>query len=677
MKNNNYLFENEKKFTGSIITRNIELKTNKIESSIIINPLVIKESKDEIKTDIIIDIFKKNFPNKTIKPKQYEIIKSIFDKKDTIGILPTGYGKSVCYQLPYFLNPDKIIIVVSPLISLMEDQKTKLENLNIPVACFHSNVGKSTKQKIKDELLNNFISSIDKDYIQINNEKNTDLFIDDEIKITKKKSNNKTTNKTTNKPITQKQSEDKKGMIILFTPEYLIKCGDWIKHLAIQNKLALIALDEAHCVSSWGHDFRPDYLGLYLIKEWIGEYNIPILALTATATKKVEEDIIECLGLTNPKIVRTPLDRPNLIISVKPKPKEFDILLEILDEYKNDFSIIYCKSRDKTEEVSEFLQSKQYNADVYHAGLTSSVRQEIQVKFANKQINIIVATIAFGMGIDQDVHLVVHWGCPSDMETYYQEIGRAGRDGVDSKCIMFYNNDDFRISRFFLKSLTDLGYKKFKEDQITKMNIYCLLNQCRRKNILSHFGEVMSPYYNCNKCDNCMRQEDVNIIAIDNLMYPIFIIAKTIFILKCKLGSNKLCLILRGSKSKTISDFFDIITFGLLKELTEKQIKQIINIMIINNYMKENTTTNGFGTILATTSQLVKWYSKVCVESKTKDTPALTKNLLTFDNLNEILNKQDNKLNLKIPIEYNDIVNIRFKTTIDILLNDFSDELKN
>jgi RecQ family ATP-dependent DNA helicase len=695
--------DNDEQNDSLMTTRKIKLTSNKIKSSIekiIVNTDSVNNLETNLVnnlannltmiTDPILETFAKYYPNKTIKPLQYQIIKSISEKSDTIGILPTGYGKSLCYQLPYYLNPDKVIVVVSPLISLMEDQKSKLEKLNIPVACFHSNIGKKKKQDIKEELLENLISTIDK----TDTDTNDDIFIDDEINIkTKTKSKAKATTakskantsakssttepakSSTTEPAKSSTTEPAKGMVIFLTPEYLVGCENWIRRLASIGKLSLVAMDEAHCISTWGHDFRPDYQGLYRIKEWVSEYDVPLLALTATATAQVETDIKTFLQLTDPKVFKTSFDRPSLIISVRPKPKEFNALFEILTAYATDFGIIYCKTRDKAEELSEFLKSNDYNADVYHAGLSASDRLLIQEKFANKELNIIVATVAFGMGIDQDVHLVIHWGCPADMESYYQEIGRAGRDGVDSQCIMFYDKDDFRISRYFLKSHTDEAYKRFKDEQISKMERYCLLNQCRRKIILGHFGEVLDKNYTCAKCDNCKNQDKINTVAMDNLMYPIFIVAKTIFLLRCKVGTGKIVLVLRGSKAKNISDLSKVITFGLLKELTEDQIKSIINIMTINGYLKEKTITNGFGTVLETTSKLVTWYGKICSESGTKDTyKLLSKDLLTFDKMFEVLTKDANKLDLNIPIQYNHITNIKFKTTINTMLDEFADE---
>jgi ATP-dependent DNA helicase RecQ len=576
------------------------------------------------KIDQIIKVFGEYFPNKTIKPLQYQIIKSIIDKQDTMGILPTGFGKSVCYQVPYLLNPNKVVIVVSPLISLMEDQKDKLEKMNIPVACFHSNINQKKKQEVKNKIFQNLL-----------------------------------TDNLTNSG----------GMVLFLTPEYIINCQTWIEQLASNNKLALVAMDEAHCISTWGHDFRPDYQDLYKIKEWISSYKIPLLCLTATATKQVEEDIKTFLQLDNPKVFKTSFDRPNLIISVRSKPKSHSCLIPILNNYKEDFSIIYCKTRDKAESICEFLKLNDFNAGVYHAGFCAETRQDIQDKFANKELNIIVATVAFGMGIDQNVHLVVHWGCPADMESYYQEIGRAGRDNIESECVLFYDKDDFRISRYFLKSITNEAYRKFKDEQISKMERFCMLAQCRRKIILTHFGEILASNYMCSKCDNCAKQENISQIATNNLMYPIFIISQTIFLVKCKLGTNKICLILKGSKSKTIMDFIKIKTYGLLKNLSEEQIKSIISIMTINGYIREKSVSSGFGTILETTSKLVTFYTKILRESNNCEP--------TYDNLQPILNHQSNILELNIPIEYNHVANIKFKSTIDSLIDEFGNDLNN
>ena len=583
---------------------------------------MIKQKQIKKKSDIIIDTFTKYFPSKTIKDIQYQIIQKLINKEDVIAILPTGFGKSLCYQLPFLIDQSKVVLVVSPLISLMEDQKDKLQKLGVRVECLHSGVANGKKSKIKNDLLND--------------EFNSD---------------------------TETESESE-GMVIFITPEYIISCETWIKNLIVKDKLLLIAFDEAHCISTWGHDFRPEYQSLYRIRDWIGEQkaSIPLLALTATATATVEKDIVELIQLKDYHLFKTSFDRENLIIKVLPKPKEFNILIELLDKYKDDFIIIYCKTRDKSNELNEFLLQHDYNSDCYHAGLTASNRNQIQTKFINRELNIIVATVAFGMGIDQNIHLVIHWGCPSDMESYYQEFGRAGRDGVISECYLFYDKQDFKISRLLTKSITNTAYKKFRNEQITQMERYCMLNQCRRKGILGHFGEKIEM---CTKCDNCIENKESTINIIDKLMYPIYIIIHTIFLIKFKLGSNKLCLIVKGSKSKAISDLVNLSTYSLLKNYTDNQIKSIINILILNNKLKEKTITSGFGSVIETTSQIVNWYTMINKQ--------IDKSKITFDNIYSILIQPDNKLELNIPTDYiKDLSSIVIRKISDELIEEFN-----
>ncbi len=602
-----------------ISTKKVKSKSdNKIKKTSKETSNKVKEVKVKVKVKEkdISKVFNKYFPNKQIKPLQHDIVNSLQHGQDVIAILPTGYGKSVCYQLPYLLDQDKIVIVISPLISLMEDQKDKLEQLGISVYCIHSNIKQKKKQEIKNLILNNLNTSDD-------------------------------------------------GLILFTTPEYIISCENWIRQIAENNKLSLIAFDEAHCISTWGHDFRPDYQTLSCLKDWIGDYNVPILALTATATKQVENDIIKHLKLNNPIKYTTSFDRPNLIININSKPKNYNILCPLLDKYRNDFTIIYCKTREKTDLICEYLKENNYNADIYHAGLSSENRLSIQEKFASRELNIIVATIAFGMGIDQNVHLVIHWGCPSDMESYYQEIGRAGRDGVESECHLYYDSDDFRISRYFLKSITNQTYKRYRNEQISKMEQFCYHPQCRRKTILKHFGEELKDDYTCNKCDNCIKQNNISKELTNNLLYPIFIIVKTIFNVRSNLGTNKLCLILKGSKSKLITNFSKGNTYGLLNDLTDDQIKTIIKILIINSYLKTKCLASGVGEVVEATNKITSWYSKINQESKDKK--------LTFDNLNPIIN--NTKLTFNIPLEYNHITNIKFKTSLEDLQLDFADML--
>lgn len=565
--------------------------------------------KPELTGDLIKDTFNHHYPGKTIKPIQYDIVKSILEGHDTLAILPTGYGKSLCYQLPFLINQNKIVLVISPLISLMEDQKDKLVKMNIPVACFHSNLSKKKKQDIKE-----------------------DIYEDPDC-----------------------------GMVIFVTPEYITKAETWLSNLTQTNKLLMIAIDEAHCISTWGHDFRPDYKNMSNLKEWAP--NVPILALTATATKQVETDIKAIIQLYNPAIYKTSFDRPNLLINLEKKPSEISDIYSLLDKYKEDFTIIYCKTRTIAEDINSKLDSDGYNVGLYHGGMSAKERNTIQDDFTNKKLNIIVATVAFGMGIDQNIHLVIHWGCPSNMESYYQEIGRAGRDGVISECYLYYDKRDFAVSRYFLKSIEDPSYRKFKDEEISKMERFCLFSDCRRKSILKHFGEKLSGNYRCDKCDNCSKTKEVNSVIVDNLLYPIYIIVKTIFLTNGKLGLNKLYLIVKGSKSKQITDFNKLSTYGKLSSLTEEQIKDIVTILKINGYLRDRSLSSGFGSVIETTATIVTWYRNILSKTSKLDQ--------SYDNLEPFLQSYD--LHLEIPNNFSNLSKIKFTSTVQELIEEFMD----
>lgn len=540
--------------------------------------------------------FNKYFTDKNIKPLQLDIIKNLILKKNVIAILPTGYGKSMCYQIPFLMNQNKNVIIVSPLISLMIDQKDKLESMNIDVFCFNSNVSNTEKIEMRETILNS-----------------------------------------------------NKGMLLYFTPEYISKSYNFIKELKDKDKLSLIAIDEAHCVSTWGNDFRPDYKRLTKLKSLIAD--IPILALTATANKKIEDDIKNTLHLKDAIIFKTSFDRPNLFLNVIKQPNNISDIFYILDQHKEDFSIIYCKTRKTATNIYNILIKNKYNANVYHAGLSVSERSNIQNDFSNKKINIIVATVAFGMGIDKNIHLVIHWGCPSSMESYYQEIGRAGRDGLESECYLFYSSDDSKISRLLIKDIEDDIYRQYRNDQISLMEKYCNLPICKRKIMLEYFDENIET--NCNKCNYCIEKTEENNIINKIILYPVFIILKTIMITNGKVGANKIILICKGSKSKLINTYYEASTFGLLRNLNDNQIKNIINILIFNDYIKELLTKNGYGNSLEITEKSLNWIKKI-------------KNikLLDYDNLNFIL--LENFIQLNIPSNYNNLKNISFDSILQL-----------
>lgn len=341
-----------------------------------------------------------------LKDKQIEVIDELLSGNDVIGLLPTGYGKSMCYILPPLLTR-KVMIIISPLISLMDDQKTSLQNKGIKCSALHCN------NKNKDE--------------------ETYAIIDGVIKI------------------------------VYMSPEYLVKGNgkELVSILNDNNKLGFIAIDEAHCISSWGHDFRPEYKEIKMIRD---EYpNIPMIAVTATATANVCKDIKDNLKLDNPKIIKASFDRPNLYLKVCSMPteqviskkkvveKQIDpsiVVQPYLEKYKNQKIIIYVNSRINTSELSIDINKNNPNlSEAYHAGLSAKIRDKIHNNFANGTTNIIVSTIAFGMGIDQIVKCVIIFGCTSSIEEYTQMIGRAGRDVKPAETIFFFDKKQFMIKK--------------------------------------------------------------------------------------------------------------------------------------------------------------------------------------------------------------------------------------
>lgn len=530
----------------------------------------------------IIEIFNRYYPDKTIKPLQYSIIENILDKKSVIGILPTGYGKSVCYILPYLLNQDKIVIVVSPLISLIEDQYSKLKKMNI----------------------------------------NTYLYSSSSIK-------------------------NISNGIFFVTPEFITNN----EHI-LQNNIILVAIDEAHCISSWGQTFRPSYTKLNIIKK----YNIPILALTATATINVQKDIINALELNDPVIFKTSLDRPNLTLNIN-KKKNLSCIYNILDKYKNDSVIIYCNTRNDTEKIYNILIEDNYNADIYHAGFDYNVKLKIQNKFINNEINIIVATVAFGMGIDHNVKLIIHWGCPLDLETYYQEIGRAGRDNSEAECYMYYNDIDFKINNRLLLKIDNIEHKTIKIEALNKIKEYCLISYCRKKYILKYFNENINEDYKCNKCDNCLNENIQFNTIIVQIIYPIYIIVKTILLSNSSYNTKIIINIVKGKKQSLNDNLINLNTFGCLKILSEKELNEIINILKNNKLI---IPTSSKEPKLLITNNLLLWYNKIIkiITSSSID------NFNNYDNIKHILINNMLKLNF-FEKNINIVKDIKFKSTVE------------
>ncbi|MDP2933126.1 MAG: DNA helicase RecQ [bacterium] len=389
-------------------------------------------------------VLKEKFGYDNFRANQEEIVSAVLEGHHSLVLMPTGGGKSLCYQLPAVSSPG-LTVVVSPLISLMKDQVDDL-NLNGISAAF-----------INSSLTAKGIEAV------------------------------------------QNLARAKKLKILYAAPERLAlpEFADFLREMDI----SLFAIDEAHCISEWGHDFRPDYRNLSKLRADFPK--VPIMALTATATPRVRQDIITQLQLQEPKIFLASFDRPNLKYVVIPKQQSFGRLMELLEKYRSEPAIIYCFSRANTEDLADKLTAAGFAARAYHAGMTAKKRTAAQEDFIKDRVPIVCATIAFGMGINKpDVRLIVHMDLPKSVEGYYQETGRAGRDGLPSECVLFFSRGDVRKHMRFIEEIADSAERQRAHLKLDQMIAYADHTLCRRKFLLQYFGESRQNQ-RCDNCDNC------------------------------------------------------------------------------------------------------------------------------------------------------------------------------
>ncbi len=393
----------------------------------------------------MLDLLKKHFGYDQFRPLQKEVIDCCVSGRDALVLMPTGGGKSLCFQLPALKFPG-ITVVISPLIALMKDQVDALKANGIPAAFMNSSLSQGEMARVEQMALR------------------------EELKL------------------------------LYLAPERLAMPS--VQQFLKSLRVSLFAIDEAHCISEWGHDFRPDYRNLSSLRRMFPE--TPIIALTATANARVRTDIVKQLGLEHGRIFQSSFNRPNLTYRVEPKKKSFDCLLAEVRDRPGQSVIVYCFSRKSTEKVAADLRANGVSAAAYHAGLTPQERTRVQEQFIRDQVPVIAATIAFGMGIDKpDVRLVVHMDIPKSVEGYYQETGRAGRDGLPSDCILYYSAGDRFKQEYFIREIPDPKEQLRARLQLQDITNYCEQKTCRRAFLLRFFGESWNET-SCGGCDICL-----------------------------------------------------------------------------------------------------------------------------------------------------------------------------
>ena len=474
-----------------------------------------------------LDLLKQHFGYDEFRPLQAEVVASVLERRDTLVLMPTGGGKSLCYQLPA-LRFDGLTLVVSPLIALMKDQVDTLKANGIAAEFINSSLTYPELNRVRTRVQRNAVK------------------------------------------------------ILYVAPERLALSGfrDFLAGLQV----SLIAVDEAHCISMWGHEFRPDYRNLVDLRRLLP--GVPFIALTATATEQVRRDVAEQLELARPQEFIASFNRANLTYSVRPKRNSVDALTDLLDEYRGESCIVYCFSRKSTQDLATALGERGLSALPYHAGLDTPVRSETQEKFIRDVVPIIVATIAFGMGIDKpDVRLVVHYDLPKSLEGYYQETGRAGRDGLPSECALFYSYGDKVKQDFFIDQIENAAERRNAQDKLARVIEFCDLQTCRRKYLLTYFGEDW-PQDNCGGCDVCLtpREEfDATLIA-QKILSAVVRTGE-------RFGIAHISQVLRGANTKRIRELRhnELSVYGIADDLSDGEIKEVAGLLQAKGLLRKDS----------------------------------------------------------------------------------------
>jgi ATP-dependent DNA helicase RecQ len=482
------------------------------------------------------EILKSQFGYDSFRMNQEQAIETVLQKRDCVVLMPTGGGKSLCYQIPALML-DGLTVVISPLIALMKDQVDALRNNGVEAAFLNST------QTSREQ---------------------TEVF---------------------------QKIRSGKLKLLYVAPERLLQSGDqFIEYLRTIN-VSLFAIDEAHCISSWGHDFRPEYIQLGKLKRYFPD--VPLIALTATADRLVRKDIVERLTIQNAALYVSSFNRPNIFYKIEPKRNSYARLLEYLESRRDESGIIYCLSRNSAESLAADLRDEGFDALAYHAGLEKETRDKNQGLFLKDEVKIIVATIAFGMGIDKsNVRFVVHMDLPKNIESYYQETGRAGRDGLQSEALLFFSWGDVNKLKGFAEVEGNRAQTEIMLKKLNTMGAFGDLKTCRRKFLLNYFSEELPE--DCGHCDNCnttFETFDGTIIAQKAL--------SAVYRTGQRFGLSYLIDFLRGSQAKTIRDEHkNLKTYGVGADVSKNNWFDYFKDLIEQGYLKQ--TEGQYPTIVLT-----------------------------------------------------------------------------
>ena len=523
--------------------------------------------------DRALQLLQTYFGYTSFRSAQEAPVESLLKNEDVVAIMPTGAGKSICFQIPA-LCKSGLTVVFSPLISLMKDQVDGLVDQNIPAALINSTLTQTEFNKTMYDVRSGNIK------------------------------------------------------LLYIAPERL--GSNFFCNVLRSMPISQVIVDEAHCISQWGHDFRPSYR---LIGDWLASLpKRPVVgAFTATATKAVENDIKTLLGLDHANVYVTGFDRPNLSFSVVRTPKRMDYVVDYVRRHSHENGIIYCSTRKDVERVYDNLTRAGIQTGYYHAGLSDEMRKDMQNKYAFDQLQVMVATNAFGMGIDKsNVRYVLHYQMPRNMESYYQEAGRAGRDGAPAECILLYSGQDVRVHKYLIEQ----GHLEPQREQVELRKLqsmidYCFCSTCLRKYMLAYFGEIV-PWLECSNCSSCnTKGERVNVTKEAKVIFRAIIATEE------RYGASMISSIVRGERTDRITRAgLDALTvFGYLSDVGDKEIKGLIQQFVASGYLRSSmgkypvlSVTAGAEEVLAGHKEVEEIRQEVIVPSrKTKKSASISR----------------------------------------------------